>query len=269
MADTPIPPQPPAEFSGSVLFYSKPEPLSRELHGKIGLRRVDKPFGFAAGANVVPLTVGEFPIAGLSYPIIFAGERYQPLAVMGVSQGSNLFIEPDGAFATGAYIPAYIRRYPFVLANDQARGQLVVCIDRAASMLGEDYDLPFFDEKGEPTDYTNGCLQFCNDFEQEGRRTESFVNLIKELDLFEVKRSVFTPNNPDGTQGQPQPIAEYFAISEEKVKALPQEKVMELLGNGALGQIYAHLMSLIGWDRLIALQMTRAASQGPFIANVN
>lgn len=264
------PPMPPvAEFSGNVLFYSKPEPLSRELHGKIGLRRVDKPFGFAAKTNVVPLTVGEFPMAALSYPIIFAGERYQPLAVMGIGQGANLFVGEDGAFATGAYIPAYIRRYPFVLANDQARGQLVVCIDRASSLLGEDCELPFFDEKGEATAYTNGCIEFCNNFETEGRRTESFINLLKELDLFEVRKATMTPTNADGTAGEPQPLAEFFAVSEEKLKALPAAKLKELIDNGAVAQIYAHLTSLIGWDRLIAVTVTAAASARPAPANVN
>ena len=267
MAIPPIPTQPAAEFSGNVLFYSQPEPLSRELHGKIGLRRMERPFDFASKTNVVPLTVGEFPLAGLSYPIIFAGERHQPLAVMGISQGTNLFVGDDGAFQTGAYIPAYIRRYPFVLANDQSREQLVVCIDRAAKMVGDDYDLAFFDEKGEPTDYTNGCIKFCNDFETEGRRTESFVNLLKELDLFEVTRSTFTPNNPDGTQGEPQPIAEYFAVSELKLKTLPPEKLLELVENGAMGQIYAHLMSLTGWDRMIAVSMSRQPPVTP--ANMN
>ncbi|HXQ17058.1 MAG TPA: SapC family protein [Caulobacteraceae bacterium] len=267
MALPPTPMPPAAEFSGNVLFYSKPEPLSRELHSKIGLRRMDRPFGFAATTNVVPLTVGEFPLAGLSFPIIFAGERYQPLAVMGIRQGTNLFVGADGAFELGAYIPAYIRRYPFVLANDQSRGQLVVCIDRAASMLGEDYDLAFFNENGEPTDYTNGCIQFCNDFENEGRRTESFVSLLRELDLFDVARATFTPNNPDGTPGEPQPIAEYFAVSEAKLKALPPEKLLELVGNGAVAQIYAHMMSLTGWDRLIARTMARQAEVAP--ANMN
>jgi hypothetical protein len=257
----------PAEFTGNVLFYSKPEPLSRELHGKIGLKRMDRPFGFAAQTNVVPLTVGEFPVAGISYPIIFAGDRYQPLAVMGVRQGTNLYVGEDGAFEIGAYIPAYIRRYPFVLANDQSREQLVVCIDRGASMLGEDYDLPFFNEAGEPTDYTNGCIQFCNEFENEGRRTESFITLLRELDLFEVARASFTPNNPDGTPGAPQPIAEYFAVSEAKLKALPQEKLLELVANGAVAQIYAHLMSMTGWDRLIARTLARQAEMAP--ANMN
>ena len=256
-----------AEFAGNVLFYSKPEPLSRELHGKIGLRRMDKPFSFAATSNVVPLTVAEFALAGLSYPVIFAGERYQPLAVMGLGQGQNLFVKSDGSFELGAYIPAYIRRYPFVLATDQNRGQLVVCIDRTASMLSEDYDLAFFDESGQPTEYTNGCVKFCNDFETEGRRTESFVNLLKELDVFEVRRSTFTPPGPNGAAGAPQPIAEYFAVSEDKVKALPADKLQELVANGALGQIYAHLMSLGGWDRLIALTLARQPQVAP--ANVN
>jgi len=268
MALPPISPQPTVAFNGSVLFYKQPEPLSREQHGNIGLRRVEKPFAFAANTNVVPLTVSEFPVAALSYPIIFAGERRQPLAVMGVGSGQNLFVDGDGGFVGGAYIPAYVRRYPFVLANDDTRGQLVVCIDRAASMLGEDYELAFFDEKGEATAYTNNCIKFCNDFEVEGRRTESFVNLLNELDLFETKQSTFTPMNPDGTTGEPQRVAEYFGISEPKVHALGAEKLKELTVNGALGQIYAHLVSLMGWDRLIALSMARQnAAPGP--ANIN
>ena len=150
-------------------------------------------------------------------------------------------------------------------ANDQ-RDQLVVCIDRAATMLGEDYDVPFFDEKGEPTGYMQNCIKFCNDFEAEGRRTESFVNLLNDLDLFEIKRSTFTPASLDGAPGTPQTVAEYFGVSEEKVKALSPEKLAELVGNGALSQIYAHQMSLAGWERLITLAMSR---QQPLPANVN
>ena len=269
MAIPPTPPQPSVPLIGNLLLYTQPEPLSREAHAKIGLRRVEKPFGFAANTNVVPLTVTEFAMATLSYPIIFAGERRQPLAVMGVGAGQNLYIEADGAFQLGAYIPAYIRRYPFVLANDQARNQLVVCIDRAASLLGEDYDTAFFDEQGQPTEYTNNCIKFCNDFEADGRRTEQFVTLLRDLDLFEVKQANFTPILPDGTPGPVQQIAEYFAVSEIKLRALPAEKLKELMENGALVQIHAHLISLIGWDRLVALAMTRqnAATLAP--ANVN
>lgn len=257
-----------APISGNVLFYSKPEPLTPELHGKIGLRRVDGPFAFAAGSQIAPLTVAEFPMASSSYPIIFAGERFQPLAVMGVSNDTNMFIQANGLFEPGMYIPAYIRRYPFVLANDSANEQLVVCIDRNATMVGDLPDLPFFDPAGQPTDYTKNCIQFCNDFETENRRTESFVALLTELDLLETRKQMFTPTNPDGSLGQPQEVAEYFAVSEDKLKALPEAKIRELMDNGALPQIYAHLISLNGWDRLVSLALIRQ-SLAPTAANLN
>jgi hypothetical protein len=102
-------------------------------------------------------------------------------------------------------------------------------------------------------------MEFCNNFEQERLRTEAFVKLLTELDLLETRESVFTPRNPDGSAAAPQKIAEYFAVSEEKLKALPAEKLAELRDNGALGQIYAHLVSLLGWDRLIAVAFQKAA----------
>ena len=256
------------QLSGNVLFYSKPEPLSNDAHGKIGLRRIDRPFAFAAGAQAVPVTVTEFGLASLSYPVIFAGDRKQPLAVMGVSGDANMFLLPSGYFEVGVYVPAYIRRYPFVLANDEVRQQLVVCIDRGAPMLGDLPDLPFFDPAGQPTDYTKNCIQFCNDYEAEIRRTESFVALLTELDLFETRKTTYTPTLPDGTAGQPQEIAEYFAVSEDRLKALPDDKIRALLDNGALNQIFAHLNSLAGWDKLISIALARQ-NAGPTPANLN
>ncbi len=259
------------QLSGSVLFYSRPEPLTPEAHRSLGLRRIDKPFAFAATSQIVPLTVAEFPMAALSYPIIFAGEKHQPVAVMGLNADHNMFVTEHGLFEDGVYVPAYVRRYPFVLAADQAREKLVVCIDRAAPMLGDLPDLAFFDDKGEPTEYTKGCIQFCNDFEVELRRTESFCKLLTDLDLFETRQSTHTQANPDGSPGEPHVIAEYFAVSEARLKALPDPKVREILDNGAISQIYAHLVSLIGFDRLVALAIARqaaaAAAQAP--ANLN
>jgi hypothetical protein len=103
-------------------------------------------------------------------------------------------------------------------------------------------------------------MEFCNNFEQERQRTEAFVKLLTDLDLLDTREAVFTPRNPDGKPGKVQKIAEYFAVSEDKLKALPAEKLAELRDNGALGQIYAHLVSLLGWDRLIAMAFQRAAA---------
>ena len=253
------------QLSGNVLFYSQPEPLSAEQHAKLGVNFTNAPFSFVSQTHIVPLTVTEFAPSALSYPVIFTGEAKQPVAVMGLRQGENFFVGADGAYKPDAYIPAFVRRYPFVFANDEVNKRLVLCIDRAANFVVEGGETPLF-ANGEPTEYTKNSMEFCNNFEQERQRTESFVKLLSDLDLFEVKEAAFTPRNADGSAGQPQKIAEYFAISEDKLKALPAEKLAELRDNGALGQIYAHLVSLLGWDRLIAMAFQRANDQ-PVAAN--
>ncbi|SFS36917.1 SapC family protein [Brevundimonas viscosa] len=252
-------------LSGNVLFYGQPEPLSAEAHGKLGANPVEKPYAFVGQTNLVPLTVTEFAPAALSYPVIFVGDARQPVAVMGLRAGENLFVSAEGDFRPEAYIPAYVRRYPFVFANDDAQKRLILCVDRAAPFITEGGSTPLF-ENGQPSAYTQQAMEFCNNFEQERQRTDAFVQLLKDLDLLDVREASFTPRNPDGTAGQPQKLAEYFAVSEDKLKKLPADKLAELRDNGALGQIYAHLVSLLGWDRLIAMAFQRAAAM-PAAAN--
>lgn len=243
-------------LEGNVLFYNKPEPLDAAQHGNLGVNAKAEPYAFVAQTNVVPLTVTEFAAAALSYPVIFVGESRQPVAVMGLNQNDNLFVSPEGVFRHDAYIPAYVRRYPFVFADDKANGRLILCIDRGADIVAEGGENPLF-VNGQPSDYTNMAMEFCNNFEQERLRTESFIKLINELDLLDVREAVFTPRDEKGNPGEPQKIAEYYAVSEDKLRALSAEKLAELRDNGALGQIYAHLVSLLGWDRLIALAFVR------------
>lgn len=253
-------------LSGNVLFYGKPEPLSVEAHGALGVNPVDQPYAFVANTNIVPLTVTEFAPAALTYPVIFIGEARQPVAVMGLRPGENLFVDEAGAFRPEAYIPAYVRRYPFVFANDEVQKRLILCVDRDAPFIKEGGATPLFVD-GKPSPYTQQAMDFCNNFEQERLRTDAFVKLLTDLDLMETRESVFTPRNPDGSPAAPQKIAEYFAVSEEKLKTLPAEKLAELRDNGALGQIYAHLVSLLGWDRLIAIAFQKAATAQPVAGN--
>lgn len=250
-----------APISGSAPLYVKPEPLSFDHHKKLGLKQVNPPWGFAAKQHFVPLLAGEFATAALSYPIIFAGADNTPLAVMGINTGDNLFFEENGNVRPDAYLPAYIRRYPFAVAADQAMGRMVVCIDTGSSLIGENPDFPFFNEKGEPTDYTQRCIDFCQSFDVERQKTEALVKHLAELGLFEHREQTHTPVNPDGTAGEPIRLAGYNAISETKLLALPDDKIIELKNNGALGLIYAHLISLGGWDRLVSLAMVRAAER--------
>lgn len=253
MAKTPAA-APATPISGNLLFYTAPEPLSRDAHSGLGVKRMDRPFHFAAAGHVVPLTVAEFTFAAISFPIIFAGDEHLPLAVLGINPGESLFVEADGAFASGHYVPAYIRRYPFVLASDDAQQRMVVCIERNATIFTDkaEADLPLFDENGEASEYTKNAINFCEDFEGERRRTEAFVKLLSDLDLFEKRDATFNMPQEDGST-QSVKLAEYFAVSEAKLNALSAEKLAELRDNGALEKIYNHLTSLIGWDRLIAI----------------
>lgn len=251
-------PQSAGQISGNVLFYNSPEPLNREQHAKLALVHKEKPYAFAAAGTAVPLTVSEFGPAALTFPVIFAGDDRVPLAVMGLNNAENLFIGADGSVEPNVYIPAYIRRYPFVLANDDGQDRLIVCIDRGSELLSEQGQTPLFDAKGEPTEYTQQCIKFCDDFELERRRTDSFVALLKELDLFELKKATFQPQDETGAAaGEPVTVAEYYGVSEEKLNKLSAEKLKELQENGALAQIYAHLVSLLGWDRLVNKTMMR------------
>lgn len=254
------------QLAGTVLFYGKPEPLSVENHGTLGIEPSENPYAFVTKSHVVPVTVTEFAPAALSYPVIFVGDQRQPVAVMGLRPDQNLFVGDDGLFKADAYIPAYVRRYPFVFANDDTQQRLILCIDREAPFVKEGGAQPLFTD-GQPSAFTQQAMEFCNSFEQERLRTDSFVALLKEMDLLEIREANFTPRDASGQPaGETQKIAEYYAVSEDKLRALPAEKLAELRDNGALGQIYAHLTSLLGWDRLIAMTFARAAAT-PTVAN--
>ena len=257
-----------ASLTGSVMFYRQPELLSRETHANLGVDPSPTRFGFAATAHVCPLTVPEFGAAALCYPIIFVGDEQQPVAVMGLTEGQNLFTDVNG-YENDAYIPCYVRRYPFVLASGgpEAEDRMLVCIDRGYEYLTEGGQYRFF-ENGEPTEYTKNSIQFCNDFETQIRMTQQFVTMLKDNDLLGQRTTSYTPSNPDGTPGEPQVLAQYYGIDEAKLNALKPAKLVEFRDNGALPQIYAHLMSLLNWDKLVVRASMRQAAL-PAAANAS
>ena len=255
-------------LTGQVMFYRQPELLSKEQHGKLGVNVAPTRFAFALGSNLCPMTVQEFAPASTCYPVVFIGPEYNPVAVFGLNETQNLFATPEKGFDVDAYVPAFIRRYPFVLAQPDASAtgadaeRMLVGIDRGYEYIAENATYPFFEANGEPSDYTQRCMQFCNDFESQVRSTRQFVALLRELDLFEQRSTTYTPQAQDGTAaGEPQLVAEYFGVSEDRLKALPKDKLAELVSNGALQQIYAHINSLFCWDRLMARHFQRWQEQ--------
>ncbi|MBY9066405.1 SapC family protein [Hyphomonas sp. WL0036] len=238
-------------LSGQVLFYKNPQPLSAEEHGGLGVKQIPQPFSFLREAHAVPVTVTEFGIAGASYPVIFVGEDRTPVAVMGVRQGQNLYVNEQGMVLEDYYIPAFVRRYPFVFAADEGSDRLLLCVDRAAPMVSNQPEVPFF-QNGQPTQFTSDAIEFCKEFERQRRATMEFVKLIRDMDLFEQKSVTFQPRDQQGNNTGPvQKVADYWAISEERLSALDPEKFLELRNNGALGACYAHLVSLLNWSKVV------------------
>lgn len=246
--------------SGNVMFYKKPTPLAKDRHGKHGVKQVDRPFDFMADQHFLPLTAPEFGAAAASMPIIFAGDERTPLAVMGIRQNENLFVT-EGEYAQDFYMPAFARRYPFVLAGDEANDRFVVCVDEDAEcVVAKGAQQPFFDGD-ETSSFTQEAFQFLQNFERDRQSTSQMIARFKELDLFEPKEMNFQGNNADGTPAPRQKIADYFAISEDKLKALPKDVTKELVDNGFMAVAHAHLISLGNWQRLVNMTLRRSAAE--------
>jgi hypothetical protein len=255
-------------LKGSLPLYKKPVPLNKQQHQGKGLRYTDRPFDFLNDAHFVPVTVGEFGSASSRYPIIFLGDTKTPVAAMGLRAGENLFVDPAaGTFEPHAYLPAFVRRYPFVAAShgDEA-DRFTVCVDEGSHLFSDTPEEPFFNDAGEPTEFTNRAVEFVRRFESDVAATQAFVKRMDELGLFDQQQATFQPRDASGQpQGEPQVIASYWAISGEKLRGVTPEVLAELRDNTYLGAIYSHMLSLPHWETLInrAAQRNAGAATPP------
>jgi hypothetical protein len=238
-----------ARLSGTVPLYKTVEPLNKQKHRTYGVNVVSEPFNFLKEWHFVPAIAGEFSLASGSYPIVFLGDRRMPVLVMGLRQGTNLFVDEAGQFDTDHYVPAYVRRYPFVSASNPNDQPSTVCVDVDAEfVVSENAERPFFDDAGEPTDYTKQAVDFVSAFESDAKATEAFVERLVAMDLLEQKDvKVANPGDPE----QAVTVAEYWGVSEEKFRAIPADKLAEMRDNGDLGTILSHLVSLQRWERIM------------------
>ena len=250
------PATPSPQVSGNVMFYKKPEPLNPQQHGKLGVKNIDRPLAFMGQTHFVPVVVNEFGMAAAAYPLIFLGDEKAPVAVMGARTGENMFLT-DGTPELDLYMPMFVRRYPFVFAAQQDGQTLTLCVDTEAEMVGENAERPFFDGD-KPSAFTNQMMEFCQEFERNRQSTQRFVEIVDKAGLFDRKNVTFRPTNPDGSQGPEQRIAEYWAVSEEKLNGLDDAAWTELRKENVLPAIYAHMLSNLNWQKLINRTLRRS-----------
>lgn len=245
-------PQPGTPQSGAAalpLFYKMPQPLHNERHAGKGLK-VPGDYRFAAATHAVVLQAQEFRLAAAFYPIIFADEDLPtPLAVLGYRSGENLFVDAEGAWAEGAYIPAYVRRYPFATGQGAAPGEQLLYIDEASDLVvdleAEPGAEPLFAD-GEPSAHTQKALEFCTAFQQQAAVTSAFVEAIQAHDLLETKEVRL-----DLPGGGKQLLTGLRVIAEDKFKALPDTDFLEWREKGWLPLVYWHWASMDNFFRMV------------------
>ena len=154
------------------LMYNALEPLNATQHGKLKIRS-NYMVPQLSKMHAIPVTVDEFALVQRDFPIVFTvGENPVPIALMGLNEGVNVFVDDDGRpLDSSTYIPAYIRRYPFMLARLRPDSdELSLCFDSTSSAIGDFEDgQPLFDGD-QPSETTKTILQFCEQFETAGKR---------------------------------------------------------------------------------------------------
>ncbi|MFY0634266.1 MAG: SapC family protein [Vannielia sp.] len=222
-----------------LLFYEKPTAVNPAKHGKTSVNTAGN-FSFTAEVNSVPIAAAEFAHCAAEYPIVFAGDAAAPVpsVILGLDGSKNAFIGKKGAWL-GTYVPAYVRRYPFVLSHQDEAGSQTLHVDEEAACLnttgkGE----AMFTEDGKPSEYLEGVLKFQQEYQAQHLRTQAYAKRLAELELLAPMQANYTTPT-----GEKRTLQGFFSVDREKLKALGDEAVMQMFRNDELECTYLHLAS--------------------------
>lgn len=228
------------------LFYKSPRVLTPAAHGNCSLR-ASNDFRFAADTNAIPLVAEEIALAARHYPVVFSDEATpHPVAILGLRGQRNLFVDSDGRWRAGSYVPAYVRRYPFIFLENESRAELTLCVDEAADAFGEGQENPLFDAAGEATAFTRGVLGFCRDYHAQHLLAAELGRMLAQTDLLIEHRADVTLND-----GQCLSLSGFKVIDSKRFDQLPDETFLAWRHKGWLPLIYSHFFSIGAWSALI------------------
>lgn len=227
------------------LFYKSPVPLDAKKHSNLGLK-MDFGFGFTKTINAVPINLIEMPQICHFYPIAFSpDENATPVAIVGLRDNENLFVDESGSWESGLYIPAYIRRYPFIFSELPNSEQLTLCVDASDEVVEKGGSRPFFDKDGKPSPLALNALEFCKEYHTFALQTQEFSKALAASGLLIDRQAQIeiAGNRRINFSG-------FRIISEEKLSALDDKTFLEWRKRGWLPFLYAHLFSGAQWQRL-------------------
>lgn len=228
-------------------MYRSAHVLDRHQHRGL---RIAPPAGFAHARACValPLTLPEYVQAAHEYPIVFteAGEGPRSVVLLGIRPAENLFVAADGRWE-GRYVPAIVRRYPFVLAERGDGAEPLVCVDAAHAGYGASDGEALFTDEGEPSRYLGDVMSFLRAFRVEVARTRSVVEQFAQLGLLQAMKANFEPVGSD-----PCVLDGFRVIDGERLAGLAGAELEALARSGALAAAYAHLFSLACFTQLLS-----------------
>jgi hypothetical protein len=236
--------------------YQEIVPLTR--HHKVLLPEARKlPLVFRT-LTALPLSYTEFAVACRDYPIAFlssdGGASYVAMAVLGMENQQNLFVTADGAWDPAIYLPAYVRRYPFcmtrVTVDGREQPERIVCVEkRAINDRGE----ALYDAKGEPLPSWEERRKLLFEYEADLVRSDEMARVLAGLGLLETFTMQAIPN-----EGQPLALTGMYRVAEQKLAELAPDTLKDLTQKGMLARVYAHLISLANFSRLLDRRAAQA-----------
>jgi hypothetical protein len=212
-------------------------------------------YTFARKVNAVPLMAVEFLQAAREYPIVFvrSDETLMPVALLGVEGEHNAYVTETGGW-DARYVPAFVRRYPFVFSRSDDGTRFTLCIDESWSGCNDDgRGQRLFNDQGERTPYLDNVLSFLQEYNVQFARTETFCRKLTELDLLGPMQAQFTL-----TGGAQRSLVGFLAVNRDKLKALPADQLAELAKTDDLELAYMHLQSMNNF----VLVAERSAARG-------
>jgi hypothetical protein len=239
-----------------LMLYQNPVLLNKEAHKNLRLKQSEADFSFAAKINSVILAEVECVSAARDYPIVFirgTGEQVVPVALLGVRDDENLFVT-NGKWRPNTYIPAFVRRYPFIPAETSSE-KLMIFFDEEYAGFASDSGAPLFDEQGEPAALLKEAIALMQDYYAECKLTEDFTRLLSKLGL--LKEVVLRVEVKDAA---PFTLSGVLVVDEVKLIKVARNDVWSMFTNGHLASIYAHLFSQNNLGRLMDLLAERLST---------
>jgi hypothetical protein len=230
------------------LFYRAPRALEPGRHGKAGLQSA-RHLHFAAKTNSIPLAADEFFVAQAHYPIVFTATKpASPVVVVGLANERNLFVDGGGAWRIGSYVPAYVRRYPFVFIRSADESQFILAIDEASESFALEGGQQALFEGSDPAAATKQALQFCVEFQRQHDIAQAFAAALESEGLLIEYRADVRP-----ARGATMTLSGFRVIDEAKFHGFSDETFLAWRKHGWLPLVYAQLMSMRRWEALATL----------------